>query len=71
MKNVGGDGQAGGLQRGMLSVKKSPGYWSEKVREDGQAHARPSLLIFRNKQERDNLLELAPRLHKAKGEYWR
>ena len=40
-----------------------------KVREDGQA--RPSLLIFRNKQERDKLLELAPRLHKAKGEYWR
>ena len=53
----------------MLSVTKSPADWSEKVREDGQA--RPSLLIFRNKQERDNLLELAPRLHKAKGEYWR
>ena len=33
--------------------------------------ARPSLLNFRNKQERDNLLELAPRLYKAKEEYWR
>ena len=58
-----------GLWRGILSVTKSPADWSEKVREDGQA--RPSLLIFRNKQERDKLLELAPRLHKAKGEYWR
>ena len=55
----------------MLSVTKSPADWSEKVREDGQAHARPSLLIFRNKQERDNLLELAPRLFKAKEKYWR
>ena len=36
-----------------------------------KGQARPSLLIFRNKQERDKLLELAPRLHKAKREYWR
>ena len=40
-----------------------------KVREDGQA--RPLLLIFRNKQDRDNLLEKAPRLSKDQEEYWR
>ena len=40
-----------------------------KIREDGQA--RPLLLIFRNKQDRDKLLEKSPRLSKANEEYWR
>ena len=40
-----------------------------KVRDDGLA--RPLLLIFRNKQDRDNLLEKAPTLSKAQEEYWR
>ena len=40
-----------------------------KVREDGLA--RPLLLIFRNKQDRDKLLEKAPRLSKDQEDYWR
>ena len=61
----------GSRERNVICPKcsKSPADWSEEVREDGQA--RPSLLIFRNEQERYNLLELAPRLYKAMEEYWR
>ena len=40
-----------------------------KVRDDGQA--RPLLLIFKNKQDRDKLLERAPRLSKDQESYWR
>ena len=40
-----------------------------KVRDDGQA--RPLLLIFKNKQDRDKLLERAPKLSKDKESYWR
>lgn len=40
-----------------------------KVRDDGQA--RPLLLIFKNKQDRDKLLEKAPRLSKDQEGYWR
>ena len=40
-----------------------------KVKEDLQA--RPLLLIFRNKWDRDMLLERAPRLSKDDDEYWR
>ena len=59
----------GSRERNVICPKcsKSPADWSEEVREDRQA--RPSLLIFRN--ERNNLLELAPRLYKAMEEYWR
>lgn len=39
-----------------------------KVRSDGQA--RPLLLIFKNKGDRDMLLEKAPRLSRDKEEYW-